>query len=417
MIKIKLNNLLYICVTIITIVLLTPLFTRNAVFLFFLVSIILFFNILFMLIKSKYILKNYKLIFFTVIWVIILLFYKIIGYSSTSIGNLFNYIKFYFILIVALFFLEKNNNIHKKRIIKIAWFVIFLNMISNIMLISKYKNANTLIMIKGNQFLKTNIGSVGFISLIFVFSLIMLLIFFTNNNIKYRIYSIISYILAFYLLIFKYRRATTSLLLVLFSSFFFIAYFFKKIKSKQKIIFGFFLGIGSILFTFFLIFVLAKYFKIGRLLIRIEWIKDLIFGNLDIKIIGQNSLSTRLYLIIGTVQTWLSSLKSFLFGVGDNLRSTNSIDEMFKLTGIGYHSDLVDILGTNGLLGGLFFYGILYRVYKIIIERYEKEDVNYVKIVFLGFLASILMNHNLGSELGIVMLFMLPYINILKLYI
>lgn len=105
------------------------------------------------------------------------------------------------------------------------------------------------------------------------------------------------------------------------------------------------------------------------------------------------SLTARYNLYFTSISTWLGSMRSFLFGVGDHIASN---------TKIGNHSQFFDVLGQYGIVGALPLYYSVYRALKAlmaILPVPRKSPVFYqclmVCVIFVvrGFFGNVLFEY------------------------
>lgn len=412
--KISLNRTMAVFVTIIAVISITPILTRTVYLPFYLICGVAIGIIGIQLLLSPQKITCYKKLLLAIcMWSTIQIIYHFIGYSTSSLGNNYGTIKFYMIMIFGILICAYCKEQTRKLQFKILSIIIVINIIHNICLLSNNPNANTLIMTKGNEFLNTNIGGTGFIAMLFLFALIFLTI--ALNNKRYRIFAIGIYGLTTYLIIALYARATASILLIMFSLIIIIYKASLNVKKKGRFFFDIFLAIVFLGLSLILLNYFSGLSGNTRLFDRIAWLKMFFSKELTIGIIGDNSLSTRIYLILATFGTFISSPKNFLFGVGDRLATTGSISEMLQLTGVGYHSDLVDILGTNGIIGGFLLYYILFALYKkiMISGSSGKESGVFVKLIYLGFIVYSFFNRSFGGEIAVVVFLLLPSLSLI----
>lgn len=410
--KISINKALGYLTIIFSIFVITPYFTRTIFGPFYFLCMLI--GLIFVLLVLKYsgTLKHSNYILRLLLWIFILISYHIVGYSTSSLGNNYGLIKFYLILLIECF-IESYCSEKMKRYVVIALLLtMFVNIVSNMGLLTANKDASTLIMTYNNEFLSTNVGGTGFISMVMIFSLIMLSLFFHKE--RFKVLFLVSYLLSVYLIIVLYARATASLLLLFFSLIIIVNKLSAKVGNRFRFFIKITASIGMVIIGFNLISFIANYFGIDRLANRLNWVQKVFNNSLEIGIIGDNSLSTRLYLIGMTLKTFFSSPLNFIFGVGDNLRTTKSITEMLTLTGVGYHSDLIDILGTNGIIGGYFLFSILFQFYVLYIKQtWVSEKDNYTKIIYIAFIVYSFLNRSMGGEIGAVVLLVLPNLRFL----
>ncbi len=354
--------------------------------------------------------KQIRLSILLIIWISIIIFYRVIGKSSASLGNYYEVILFYFSFFVMLIADSYFSQLLKKRLAICIIIFISLNLVHNIYLNSLYPYASTVIMTPdGASLLSTNVGSTSFSTMIYIFIGIMLILYFNIKSFTFKIFSLVTVILACYLILFQHARATSTILTMLLLGGLLIDRLLIKFHKNEKFIMK--IGLLFILCICLIPFLNIIIDKIDneRLASRIEWFRNLLTGNLSIGIIDQNSLSTRLYLIQATIKTFFTSTSNFLFGVGYNLTETKSIQQMLAITGVGYHSELIDVLGTYGIIGGYFLYSILYQYWKMIKIGLSKRNIQQYKAIYTGFIIYCSFNLAFHGEIAVSILLLLPF--------
>ena len=112
----------------------------------------------------------------------------------------------------------------------------------------------------------------------------------------------------------------------------------------------------------------------------------------DVNKISEGSLSERLMLAKTSLNSFFSSPISILIGIGDHTTSFGG--DLIK-SGVGGHSEFIDVLARYGLVGGFVFWNIMKQYYcvlkKVAVERDLLKYVNvvYFVIVLTGFLNNI----------------------------
>ena len=106
-----------------------------------------------------------------------------------------------------------------------------------------------------------------------------------------------------------------------------------------------------------------------------------------------------------SVKSWLSSFLSFLFGIGDHRWNdfTTTAD-----SGIGNHSDLLDVLGRYGITGALILYSSIKKYYDYLQERFD----SFFKFEVISFIILLLAigftKRFITAQQGIVIFILFP---------
>lgn len=120
---------------------------------------------------------------------------------------------------------------------------------------------------------------------------------------------------------------------------------------------------------------------------------------------GNATLEARADLWIVSVNTWLSSLTTFFFGIGEH----NYLEFVSTAaSGIGNHSDLLDVFARYGIIGGLLLYGILIKYYKWLLQIFESAFKNYISTFFLLLILMGVTKRFISGEEAIVIFMLLP---------
>ena len=99
----------------------------------------------------------------------------------------------------------------------------------------------------------------------------------------------------------------------------------------------------------------------------------------------------RLQLAQTSLNTWFSNPISFLIGIGDHTQSFGG--DLIK-SGIGGHSEFIDVAARYGVIGIVVFLNII-KEYYILLKRltYSREIQKYVNIIFFIFLLMGIFNN------------------------
>ena len=119
----------------------------------------------------------------------------------------------------------------------------------------------------------------------------------------------------------------------------------------------------------------------------------LVFADEDFGEAHDNSLNSRMDFWLVSLRTWIATPMNFIFGIGDHYRSfTSNTAE----SGIGNHSEFLDVLAKYGMIGGLIIYKILKLLFdytkKMASGRlYLKVLIFFLLIVMFGFTKKIIL--------------------------
>lgn len=282
------------------------------------------------------------------LFVILILFYKIIGYSSAQIGNSFQQILFFSGIFEAAY-ISKNCTVeNKKKLFWAIWIVSVFNILDNIRLGIIYPNASVY---AANLDLfpylrNTNVGSTVFNTYVLIFYDINMLLFLTIKERKKKCLFGIASLASFVFLTFYGLRASIVVLMALSTVALIITRDSQKNSRKGLISAIVLLLIGLFIIVFYdkLLAVITSLLPDSRLSTRLAEL-----AKFSLQDLGEDSFSGRFALVKESIQTFTSSIRSFLFGIGDH-RSAGGYSG-FISSGIGGHSELIDALARFGLLG------------------------------------------------------------------
>lgn len=267
--------------------------------------------------------------------------YIFIGYSTASIGNFYNTIIYYDIIIKSFYVMIAYNIRAKKIVFRIIQiYLIFVCLINGV-----YANMMQHFYDEGGlALLLDEIGTAGtpteFYNMLIFYVAANVYVLFNEKRILLKILDL-SAVLASFFFIFSYHTRATSLFLMIFLSLLLLLNRNVKTYSLNNI-FSSTIMIG--------VFLSVIMFVVGDIIVEIipERVAERLQAMLDL-IKGEGDGSDSIYLArFGlnriSINTWLSSAKSTLFGVGNHLGRDH-----YDL--IGQHSFYIDYLAKYGILG------------------------------------------------------------------
>lgn len=395
-----LNFLLTIALVVIF---LTPMLNRNLprplqISLFVLYFISLFFE------KGalKWLKCNAKIILWIVIWQGLELFYWIVGYSTALSGNYMMSLFSYGIIIVGLFSYSKFSYFQKISIIIVIIGSIIYNIYDNIMINALYGGAtNDIYKDWGSDYLETNVAETGFYGAVMLFIGCLSIALFKSKKVLLNVFISIVILLSLGFAFLITPRGIACTFIVVEIAFIMLKTGF---VTKQKLFL--FLVIALAVFFVFktaVIDVEDSHGGIGRLAERGTSVLDFINrGTLD----DESSFGARINLYLMSLETWLSSPITFLFGIGYHLG-----DYGFSL-GLGQHSRYADVLANYGVLGFTILLVLTYKLYRVL-KKNAGEEWYLHKVVLTMYILYGVVDHNRNIQMIIIIFFLLPLINTL----
>lgn len=403
----------YLLTVVFSIVQLTPYLSRNlrayycfGIFCAWILSVFLLANRFSDFLSNKLFLLGCVLFFYQLV-------YSIIGLSTIKLQTVV--IRLSIFLIPYGFYV-----INSRYSIRFLFFlfasiitILLINLVSNLMLFSQY-SADYLSAVGDFDLGGTaNLTNAGDTSFVFDISLVLIcffMIFLNIKKIKTRVISICIVATCFYYLVFLNQRATT-IILLLFTAFalFLCSFGIKKgtINSKRVII----------------VLLLAIIFiaEIKNLLIWIgnniqgKWINEkindlirLFEGNGSV-VSDYGSLAVRIEFALLSLKTFSKSIVTVLFGIGEQYVPSGTYYYLMQ-SGVGGHSEFVDLLAEYGLLGAVIMF---YSIKEVIKHQFYKLKTNELKIQFVIITTYILaygfLNNFIYGSSMILISFILPF--------
>lgn len=333
-------------------------------------------------------------------WLWIVLLYALKQYPNFYIGNYIYILLFYLPLSFIFYIKDFSNKININLIKKFIYFIMIVNVISNIFILTK--NPYAAKELTGNYGLislsKTNIVEDIHIIAYLLFGYINLIMILSSNTVKRKVFSILSFTLCI-IMIFKTTFFIAIITLLL--ECILILFVYGK-ASKEK-------SIKNLLFLFLIVIVFIfreplvirlkdtfLQFTDNYVVIeRINSLSDLLIGNNMVS----GSLEARFKDIFISFNTFLNNL---ILGKGF-LVSTD-----LELTGIGMHSYFMDDLARFGITGmGIQIY-IYIKAYFKISKLLNPKMKKYYSICWVGFIFYGMFNPLVYPATGLMIFFILP---------
>ena len=349
--------------------------------------------IIFNLIYARKITLSWKLLI--VIWLCYEILLRLINFSTSAWGNYAVHILYFFPVLVFGTYRTRISEKEKSFIWTVYFLSILLNVISNVFVLIRYPQYNLMLnyaeIYNGISLQKLNLGNTMFAYLIMLFALCCFY-FVCFGRKKYIVPLILSVAYVFM------SSKTTAMLLMLFG---FLIIFQKKMANRirrgQRIAI---VAIGAVLIIIAI--------KVGLPLLANSIDNSYIQERL--MAIANGDYGSEYF---SRIELAMLSLKTFashpFFGVGYeliNLTSTGAYS-----TGIGHHSEIIDLLGRYGLIGAIFNVLIYFGFYKYVMKLDgDENDKSFGRILLLIVLIYSFLNNSIAVETGVFLFYIIPSI-------
>lgn len=331
--------------------------------------IVLWFFVYYQIFKYSYnpsYFRNSHLIIYIFLYITLIYGYRFFYISDAPWGNYMNELFFFSLIILALNIEGWKKN---KYAIIIWWLIVIIlaaNIADNIRLSILYPQINTSRIYLDEAFLNSiNAGGSRFYTFSFLASIVSFFLF-QNCEKKWTKYIMLGVTIlgGIYIIGFCYKA---SVIVFFVLSLFLLNY--AKIAVKTHIFI--FTLITSVVLAFFIISVyqdeiinfIIAYSPNERITVRLITMID--SNNIEA---NEGTITGRTNLYMLSVQTWLSDMQSFLFGIGDHRATFNA-----RATGISQHSELLDSLARYGLLGAFILINIFKYAYQLVLEFFPPK--------------------------------------------
>lgn len=359
---------------------------------------------LFSLLRKSFI--HFKLISCVFAISSIILLYYILGYSTAASGNYFSQVVFFLCIYIAMISGEYMSQKQKMYFIIALLSVATINLCYNVIINIIYPNASyqTLNLHRGwnSELEGLAIGTTGFNTFTLLFFNICFFLFLNCQSKKYKMtFLILSGLSVYY--IYLGQRGSVTLFMVL--SIFLLLYTKEKKNIRRRkfipVVFLILIFIMCIIFSEEILKLLMVIFPSERLQIRFNSLLETLNTG-----VNEESFTGRYGLYWVSIDSFFSSLKSVLIGIGDHRTEVSN----FAATGIGGHSELLDSLARYGLLGFSFITIIYISAYQLTNNFFKGlRGQGQIKYIFLIFILCSMFKVVFTPIIGISIFIMLPF--------
>lgn len=287
--------------------------------------------------------KSFASTLFVIIFIVI---YKLLGISDDTWANHSNIFMYLFAMLASEYLLI---NLPQRRIKKCAIFLVGVVLINLAYQYFLYFTLGTTLYSTKSLLAEGIVaGGTSFVSDMMLIAMLFTVICFLKVDTKIKIFSLIVIAASFYYVINIQTRATALIVLTMFIVACFAIGFSKQITPNRLFVF---LGIIACLCVILPIVVNMVATSDNAYFARkFSAIQNMISGTSVIEEtnLKESSLVARLYVAGVSLNTWTSSIIRFFFGKGYDAG-------FYYISGIGKHSELIDIFPKYGLIGFCLF--------------------------------------------------------------
>jgi hypothetical protein len=387
----------------------TPILHKG--FVFFLTGMIsiavLVFNI-----GRKCIRNNNALIVNVLFYIIMCCIYKVLNISTAGWGAIFLHTLFFIPILLMPFVTVSFSKSQSRYLFLMMVAVVVANIIDNIRLV--LANPELLVMTNRNFLTEEldgigNVGGSKWLNSVFFFFMVCFFFYINSKDKLVRHATFFSAILSGLFVIAFCVKASVIVFTIL--SAVLLVYAKRTKKFSRFLSVGVFSAVFAFLFVVLFADVLIDFLlstappKLASRLIMLIDSDNMNAGS------GVRTMDARENLWFVSIDSWLSNIVTFFFGIGDH-RASEDISSVAK-TGIGNHSDLFDSLGRYGLIGGLLILNIFRLSFNFILSLFDKNRKLQLMVIFMililyGFTKGIFV-----PGVGCAMFLMLPIISII----
>lgn len=325
-----------------------------------------------------------NLLFLGFIFVLDCAIYKFIGVSSASMGYCTSAPFLYFAPVLALMIIDKCDNEQQIRFLfHFLSLAVAINIADNIRLSYEFGMENIVFQRLGGIMEEEGITGLNFGGSIFVnmsvFYACIMFMAYLKSNVRWEKILFALYIgISAYFIVVCSLKASAIILMLMSFVLMYMSVISKANISVMLMIMTVF-GVGAFFFLDDIIYLLINVIDSDRVT------KRLIMFTAESDVQGSSSFEARSNLWMVSIETWLSSLGTFFVGIGNH----NWHDFMTTAdSGIGNHSDWLDVLAKYGIIGALILY-LSVKVYYDYLKN--KYDISYKYEILSFFMLIIVM--------------------------
>ncbi len=340
----------------------------------------------------------------------------VLGFSSTNLSFFISRLPYYLLPPMGYFIIRKYNLKEIKTLLCFIVIIFLANLIYNINLwvilpnVFELQESSELSIQYG---VLMNIATTSFIA-VCLFSIgCCYMLWETVHGKLFKITILIFCGLNVFYILFVNSRGTAVLLLLVEIIALLVARFEPRKNSRKLYYFSstvIIISVASFVIVPLLLWIIQN-LDSARLAERFEDFISFTRSSGDVNSLSEGSMAQRIALAETSLRSFLSIPLSILIGIGDH---TVSVGMDLHKSGIGNHSEFIDVLGRYGLLGAFVFYKILKTYYNKLRSLTNKRIIlKYTNVVFLTFILYGFLNNVFTPVIEIFIFIVMPMIIIL----
>ena len=300
------------------------------------------------------------------LYLVLMIMYKILGVSDDTWAVHSNIFMFFFTMLVSIYMLDRFSKKKKRRDGIILLSVFILNLFYQYYL---YFTLGIESLYHAKNLLEEGIvvGSTAFVTDAMFIGMLSVILFSLSNNLKKKTACVLLLVLIVYYIYEIQTRATALIFIFFFITICFALGFSKTITGGRIVLFIAICVLVGIVVPY-AINLLAnsenEYY--AR---KFSAITDYLSNTQDVSSMDNQSFQARIYIASVSLNTWGSSIFIFLFGKGHDAG-------FYDVTGIGRHSEMIDLLPRYGILGASIVFAAFAKYYTTILG-YLKNKRHY----------------------------------------
>ena len=355
--------------------------------------------------------KTLILMILFVIWQSIM---KIIGESNSAWGTHSEVMLFFFYYLIYLYIKYKFTIDQKIMLVRLVMLIIILGILYYI-----YMNATGQLLVTYNpDVYEVDLDVIPTIfktELLFV-ACTCTMCFFITSFLKEKIFYLLVISGSLFIIYVIGNNATATILYILFllTAIYLnmrkIKYSVKPANISTLLVTIFFTAVALIIFGDTLILMIANLTEgiNPRISHKLMTIYLFAHNSTAIVIDAGNSFVTRLFLMQGSLMTWLDNPLNLLVGVGRD-------NGFFEESGIGKHSEFIDVFAMYGIIGATFMIAIFSNLYCVIKSKLKPLIASYATFIFFIIVLCGIFNNFIYPQVGAILFcFCFVYFDILS---
>ena len=352
--------------------------------------------------------NNLVLTLLVLLYSLLVIFYNLLGISSTSPAEVFQHLQFFFFILI----MELMAGVKEKKKLRIAFFmavlIVAVNVVDNIYISILYPEINTMRHYMDEKFLaQINAGGGWFYTMsLFFFNICFF--GFMHSGEKLKIAMLICSIFSAIYIIGYCNKASVVVFFIMSLLLQLLAYKCKSVKTFYVSCFVV-AGIATLLVGALQEVIVDFIISVSpsdRLTQRLVLLVDA--NNVEA---NESTLTSRQNLYWLSIETWLSNISSFLFGIGDH-RASFDVEK----TGIGQHSDFADSLARYGVLGLSLLLPILIKAFKLLMSFFDKKYRTSVVCIIIAFICCGITKKVFLPSAGFLLFILFPLFSLYSLF-